>query len=63
MALVPPHLPSCLAIPVDAIITVKARFIHLSLAMVKTFCAISTVLTDTPNTAHVISPLNPKLAY
>ena len=60
-ALVPPHLPSCLAIPVDAILAVKARFIHLSLTMVKTFCAISTVLTDTPNAAHVISPLNPKL--
>ena len=62
-ALVPPHLPSCLAIPVDAIIAVKARFIHLSLAVIKAVWIICTMLADTSHTAHVLPPLNPNLIY
>jgi hypothetical protein len=62
MALVPPHLPSYLAVIVDAIIAVIARFIHLSLAMIETFSAIRTVIADTSNAAHVIPPLNPNIS-
>ena len=61
VAFVPPHLLPHLAIPVDAIIAVKARFIHLSLAVIKVVWIIFTMLADTSHTAHVLPPLNSKL--
>jgi hypothetical protein len=62
VALVPPHLPSYLAVIVDAILAVIARFIHLSLAMVKAVWIICTMLADTSNATHAIPPLNPNIS-